>query len=102
MRPCSTRISILPSVPSSHPPVVHSCADTTKKYEASYKKNPDKGGACPPPGGPYCENPGGSVKDPLISRPGPFESQTGVKLVEAKKPEPKKEEKKEEKEEPKA
>ena len=32
----------------------------------SYKKNPDKGGACPPPGGPYCQNPGGNPKDSRI------------------------------------
>ena len=42
-------------------------------YAKTYKKNPDKGGACPAPGGPSCENPGGSIKDPLISRPSAFD-----------------------------
>jgi len=59
---------------------------TAKDFEKTFKKNPDKGGACPPPGGPYCENPGGSIKDPLINRPGPLDKiVTPVPIVTGKK-----------------
>lgn len=71
----------------------------TKQFEKSYGKNPDKGGACPPPGGPYCANPGGSPKDPLISRASAFDKIDGaIPVVMPKKaePEPKKEEAKKE------
>jgi len=46
---------------------------TDKEYLKTYKKNPDKGGACPAPGGPSCQVPGGNPKDPLIFRSGPFD-----------------------------
>lgn len=80
-------------------PKFHSCscrpsADTTKMYKKTYGKNPDKGGACPPPGGPFCQNPGGSPNDPLISRPSAFEkiSKPIPVVMPPAKEEPKKEE----------
>ena len=79
-------------------PLADLCADTQKEYLKTYKKNPDKGGACPPPGGPSCEEPGGNPKDPIISRPSAFDKITKpIPVIEVKKdppPEAKKEEKK--------
>ena len=74
-------------------------ADTTKEYLKTYAKGKAKcfsSGAGAPEA---CEGPGGSAKDPLISRPGPFDKiDKPVPVVTYKKPEPpKKEEPKEEK-----
>ena len=74
------------------------CPDTTKEYAKTYAKGKGKcfsSGAGAPEA---CEGPGGSVKDPLISRPSAFDKIdkpipdiTAPKKEEPKKEEPKKE-----------
>ena len=61
-------------------------------YEKTYQKKPESGASCPPPGGPFCENPGGSVRDPLISRGGPFSGRSAEAPLVAAKVQAKKEE----------
>ena len=67
-------------------------ADTTKMYAKTYaagKKKCFSSGAGAPEA---CEGPGGTPKDPLISRPGPFDKITKpVPVVTYKPPEPPKE-----------
>ena len=72
--------------------------DTDKKEAKTYAAGKKKCFASGAAGPDACEGPGGSPKDPLISRPGPFDKITSpVPVIEApKKEEPKKEAKKEE------
>ena len=71
-------------------------ADTDKMYAKTFSAGKAKcfsSGAGAPEA---CSGPGGSVKDPLISRPGPFDKITKpIPVIEVKKdPPPAKEEKK--------
>ena len=74
-----------------------SAADTTKMYEKTYAAGKPKcfaSGAAAPDA---CAGPGGSVKDPLISRPSAFDKITKPIPVVTAPPPPAKEKKKEEK-----